>query len=382
MDGRTDPDILISALADAATAEPDMARAMPGAYYTSPDLLALETTHLFKSEWICVGRVDEIPSPGDFLTYDILDEPVAVVRDADGTLRAMSNVCRHRAAPLLDGTGNARRIVCPYHAWTYDLAGQLIGAPHIPARADFDKADCRLPQYACETWQGFVFVNLDPAAPPLGPTLSDLDARIANYHFDELRTRYTTWEISQTNWKSLVENFMEGYHLSPLHKETLHPVNPTELCAHFPPGDAFFGYTVGFSPDMERAPRGHPDLSPKERDTCVMFCIPPNLMVGGGSDYSSFLCIEPFDTTSVRVKMGLFFYGDDWTDDEIDTAVSLFHDTMEEDKLVLDRIGRGLAAPSYAPGPLAPAAFEGCIHDLQKYIANRLGHLLADLSAN
>lgn len=366
------PDDVAAALTRARDAEHDRAWAMPGSYYTSEDMLAVEKSSLFAREWICVGRADELPEPGDYLAIDIVDEPVAIVRGQDGTLRALSNVCRHRGLPILEGTGRAGRLVCPYHAWTYDLRGQLIGTPRMPKREDFDKAECPLPEFALEVWQGFVFVSLNPNPPPLVERLAPLTEMIGNYHFEGMKTRYTAFEVWNTNWKSLVENFMEGYHLTPLHKETLHPVNPTELCAHYPPGEAHFGCFAGFSPDMERVRRGHPDLSDKEIDTCVMIAVPPNLLIGGASDYSSFLCIEPLETNSVRVKLGLFFHGDDWSEADVDRAVVLFQETMAEDKTVLDQIARGLRSSRYRPGPLAPAAFEGCIVDLQKYLARRL----------
>ena len=369
-------DNISSALERACAADRDRGRAMPGAYYLDPDFLALEMRTLFAREWVCVCRAEEIAAPGDYIATEIASEPVAVVRGTDGTIRALSNVCRHRAMPLLDGTGHAGRLVCPYHAWTYDLAGQLIGAP-LMDRSDPAMRECRLPEFACEVWHGFVFVALDAHAPPLAPRLAPLEALIAPYHFGEMTTRYTATEIWETNWKSLTENFMEGYHLTPLHKETLHPVNPTRLCADMAPGEAHFGYTVGFSPDMARERRGHPDLTEADLDTCVMFAVPPGLLVGGASDYSSFLCLEPLSPQRVRVRMGLFFHGD-YSEAEVAEAARLFHDTMEEDKTVLDRIGRGLASAHYTPGPLAPPAFEGCVTDLARWVARRL---LPEISA-
>ena len=374
------PAEIVDALNRAAGSSHDAAHAMPGAFYVSARMLEAERAHLFGREWICVGRADEIPEAGDYMTYDILDEPVVVVRGEDAEVRALSNVCRHRAMPIVQGTGRARRMVCPYHAWTYDTKGRLIGAPQIGKRADFDTSSCRLPEFRCEIWQGFVFVTLDQDAAPLRPRLSALDAIIGNYHFEQMKTRYVEHEIWHTNWKCLVENFMEGYHLSPLHRKTLHPVNPTSLCEHFPAGDAHFGYFAGFSPDMKRNKIGHGDLTDEQLDTCVMFAVPPNLVIGGGSDYSSFLCIEPQTTNSVRVKLGLFFHGDGWSGAAVDHAVDLFQRTMEEDKIVLDEIGRGLNSAHYRPGPLAPAAYEGCILDLHQYIARRLHHVVSGLA--
>ena len=359
------------ALRNAAHADYTDAWAMPGAYYTSEAMLAAERD-LFAREWICVGREDELPAGGGFLATQILDEPIVITRSPEGGLKALSNVCRHRAALISEGSGAARRLVCPYHAWTYDLGGQLIGTPGLHARGDFQKSACRLPEFPCETWQGFVFVNLDPDASPLAPRLAGLKDQIKAYHFEQMATRYTTHETWATNWKSLIENFMEGYHLTPLHKETLHPVNPTSLCRHTPSGDGHFGYTVGFSPDMERVRRGHADLTEEQIDTCVMIAVAPNLLIGGASDYSSFLCVEPHAPMETSVKLGLMFHGDDWTDADVEQAVVLFQDTMREDKLVLDRIGRGLRSARYSPGPLAGPDLEGCVLDLHKYLASRL----------
>ncbi len=123
---------------------------------------------------------------------------------------------------------------------------------------------------------------------------------------------------------------------------------------------------------MQREKKGHPELTEKQIDTCVMFAVPPNLLVGGASDYSSFLCIEPITATRTRVRMGLFFHGDEWTEAQVETAVRLFHDTMDEDKVVLEQLARGLRSAHYVPGPLAPAAYEGCVLDLHQYVARRL----------
>jgi phenylpropionate dioxygenase-like ring-hydroxylating dioxygenase large terminal subunit len=102
---------------------------MPKAVYTSPDFAKAEEEHIFAKEWLCAGRADALPNPGDYLTMVIAGEPVIILRDRDGVLRGMSNVCRHRMSTLLEGRGNVRSIVCPYHAWTYNLDGSLRGAP-------------------------------------------------------------------------------------------------------------------------------------------------------------------------------------------------------------------------------------------------------------
>ncbi len=218
----------------------DQAWSMPKSYYTNPDVLAIERQHLFGNEWICIGRTDEIAKSGDYMTFQLCDEPLIAVRGEDGKIRVLSNVCRHRGALLADGRGNTHRLVCPYHHWSYDLEGKLAGAPRMDVHKTFDKAACRLPKFAAEEWHGFLFANLSTNPPPLAPRLAGLASLIRNYHMEEMKLRYVADEIWHTNWKCLIENFMEGYHLSPLHKTTLHPVNPTKLCTPFPGGRRLF----------------------------------------------------------------------------------------------------------------------------------------------
>jgi phenylpropionate dioxygenase-like ring-hydroxylating dioxygenase large terminal subunit len=206
----------------------------------------------------------------------------------------------------------------------------------------------------------------------LASRLAELETLIRPYHLEQMALRYLAEEVWETNWKCLVENFMEGYHLTPLHPETLHPVNPTRLCRHFPPGDAYFGYNAGFSPTLPRSQKGHPELTEAQAGNCVMFAVPPGLVVGCAGDYSSFLCIQPEAADRVRVKMGLIFFGADWPQDKVDWAVDLFQRTMAEDKAVLVQLMRGLNSRHHAAGPLAGADLEGPVLDFYDYLGTRL----------
>ena len=365
------------ALKQSETSGYDEAWSMPKSYYTDENVLALERDHLFAREWICVGRVEEVPKPGDYMVFVLCNEPIIVVRGEDNTIRAMSNVCRHRGALLAEGRGNNKRLVCPYHHWSYDLEGKLAGAPRMEAHKNFDRSNCRLPRFATEEWNGFLFVCLAEGAPPLAPRLAPLAKLIHNYHVEQMKMLYVADEIWETNWKCLIENFMEGYHLSPLHKTTLHLVNPTRLCTHLPAGESYFGYNAGYSPDLPRSQKGHPDLTDAEADNCVMFAIPPGLVSGIGGDYSSFICIQPETASRVRAKLGLIFYGEDWPQAAVNHAVTLFNATMAEDKAVLVDLMRGMASSHHARGPLAPADFEGPVLDFYRFYSKRLSPVLS-----
>jgi phenylpropionate dioxygenase-like ring-hydroxylating dioxygenase large terminal subunit len=355
----------------------DSAWTMPADFYTDPAVLALEAAQLFAKEWICIGRTEEIARPGDYMSFQLCNEPLIAVRDGDRKLHVLSNVCRHRGTILAAGSGNAPLLVCPYHHWSYDLKGRLKAAPRLDAHKSFDRASCRLPEFPCEEWLGFLFTSLKPDPQPLSPRLAPLTARLRNYHMESMSLKYLATEVWDTNWKCFVENFMEGYHLSPLHRTTLHAVNPTRLCTRFEAGDAYFGYNAGYSPDLSRSNKGHPDLAAAEADNCVMFAIPPGLVSGCGGDYSSFICLQPEAVDRVRAKMGLIFHGDGWAQADVERAVQLFIATMAEDKAVLVNLMRGMRSARHQRGPLAPADFEGPVLDFYRYCNRRLGNAIA-----
>lgn len=355
----------------------ERARSMPRQFYVDPSMLALEIEQLFMREWVCVGRAEEVAEPGDFFAFMLGKEPGVAIRGKDNKVRAFSNVCRHRGVPLARGRGNRHLLTCPYHAWSYDHFGRLVGAPGLDPRDDFERAECRLPEFACTLWQGFIFVCLAENPPALEPQLAGLEALVAPYHMEEMTLRYLSDEVWPMNWKCMIENFMEGYHLTPLHRETLHPVNPTKLCSHFPPGEAYFGYNAGFSPTLPRPQGGHPSLTDDQARNCVMYAIPPGLVVGCAGDYSSFICVQPEGVDHVKLKMGLIFFGADWPQDRIDWAVDLFQKTMAEDKTVLVELMQGLNSRFHQPGPLARADYEGTTWDFYKYLHRKLGAAMA-----
>lgn len=205
------------------------ATTLPSGAFTSSDVYASETERIFEREWLCAGRADQISEPGDYFTLDLLDEKLVIVRGSDNEIRVLSRVCRHRAADVVQGAGNTRSFQCPYHSWTYRLDGQLLGAPFMEGAEGFDKESCRLPALRSELWEGWIFVNFDAEAAPLGPQLEPLSKRLANYGMSEMVAVHTATFESPFNWKVLVDNFMEAYHHIAIHGDTLEPSFPARL---------------------------------------------------------------------------------------------------------------------------------------------------------
>jgi phenylpropionate dioxygenase-like ring-hydroxylating dioxygenase large terminal subunit len=350
----------------------ERSRAMQAAYYTSPEFLGVERERIFRRQWVCIGHAGEIPHAGDYFTTELIDEPLLAVRDEGGAVHVLSNVCRHRGNIVATGAGNAKGFVCGYHAWSYGLDGRLLAAPLLAARADFDKRACRLPRLATELWQGFIFVNLDGSAAPLKPSLLPIDPYIHNYHPEERHFLFGVEEVWNTNWKCLAENFMEGYHLSPLHAGTLHDITPTALCKKLPDGPAFTGYRARFAPECpERGPY-HADLTDEERRSDVFYCIYPSFVVGFCPHFTIYMCLRPLTVDTVGIRWGLTGVTNDREASVTRDYIALCKAFCAEDRDALERLQRGLKSRLYKPGPLAPDDFEGTVWDIAQYMARQL----------
>lgn len=352
------------------------ARALSAGFYISPQYLEFERQRLFRDAWVCVGHVGAIPQVGDYFTTEFVDEQLLVVRETASQIRVMANVCRHRGSPVMQGAGHAARFTCGYHGWTYALDGRLVAAPLMQAGEHFDKRECALKTFVSEVWQGYIFVDLEGAAPPLAPQLQSIEPFIRNYHPAEQHFLYETEEVWKTNWKCLVENFVEGYHLSPLHAKTLHAVTPTALCEKLPSGPAFTGYRANFHADCPERGPFHPDLTDQERRSDVFYCIYPSFVVGFCPHFTLYMCIRPLSVDTLGVRWGVTGVPDDPAAAEVRDYVRFCKAFCDEDRAQLERLQIGLTSPSYRPGRLAPDDYEGTVWDLIQYMARRLGQAL------
>ena len=170
-------------------------------------------------QWICHG--EKLRDPGSYVTEDVAGMPIVAVRGSDGELRAFYNVCKHRAHHLLSGEGTTNNIVCPYHAWSYDLGGQLKSARHTTNLTDFDVSTVCLDQVQVEEFGGFIYVNLDATAAPLAEQSGELAAEIAQWAPDvkDLTFAHRLSYTINSNWKNVVDNFLECYHCHVAHKD-------------------------------------------------------------------------------------------------------------------------------------------------------------------
>lgn len=193
----------------------------PGVIYNDPAILEHEKEVVFRKDWLCIGRADEIPNPGDYLTQRIVGEPVLLCRKEDGSIAAYSNTCLHRGVEVASGQGNTKEFTCPYHGWLYNLEGQLLGASYMRDSEGFDRKNCRLPTLPVAVWQGWIFLSLNLKPEPFERYIADFDEKFGYIDMGKLKLGLKREIPLRCNWKLMVENFIDFYHVGILHKDTI-----------------------------------------------------------------------------------------------------------------------------------------------------------------
>jgi phenylpropionate dioxygenase-like ring-hydroxylating dioxygenase large terminal subunit len=295
------------------------ARTLPATIYTDEEFFAFEKEAIFAQEWICLGRVSDVPNPGDFVNVEIIGERLTLVRSHDNDVRVLSPVCQHRGMLVSEGRGNCRAFKCAYHHWTYGLDGSLVGAREMDRTEGFERSEWGLPSLPVEIWQGFVFTSLKADPEPLSPRLTKLDALFANYELDICVSRRSFESPSMPwNWKVMFENFNDGYHASRLH-QGVHDFCPSNRSDFLPYAehDAAIARTNGFLfPDggfnaLQKAllPT-FPKLTDEEHARAAFALLPPTLCLGVAPDQAFYFLIRPKDAGHIEVEVHYLFHPD------------------------------------------------------------------------
>jgi choline monooxygenase len=211
----------LNTLADGFDAVPQRSFSLPARAYIEQGYIDVEQRAIFYKSWQYVGHIGQLSKPGDYVAIDIQGRPVVALRDREGVLRAFYNVCRHRGHELVQGEGNIKSIICPYHAWCYQLDGSLFSARHSELMENFSFDDFGLMPVQIEEFCSMIFVNLDPVAPSLASQSGDLAGEIRHYapDLDTLTHSHRLTYRIKANWKSVVDNFLECYHCAVAHKD-------------------------------------------------------------------------------------------------------------------------------------------------------------------
>ena len=360
----------------------EQATAMPPGVYTSEAFLQAEQQKIFAKDWICVGRASALPKTGDFVTHELAGQPIFVIRGSDGHLRAMSNVCLHRMSSLLEGSGNRRKITCPYHAWTYDLDGALRSAPAMELNKSFCKQNYKLPQIRCEEWLGWIMVSLNPDAPDVASQLSELQGLIADFEMENYIQTFHETHIWDTNWKILAENFMESYHLPVCHAGTIGGLSKLSemVCV---PGSPAFNYHTILKDDglpIALAHRDNTRIKGERRRMTFLLAIYPSLMITLTPGYFWYLSLLPHGVGQVHITFGGGMAPEFANSSDAQTHFtqlkSLLDEVNVEDRGCTEKVFKGLNAKAARPGHLSH--LERPNYDFAQYLAERVGGFQRD----
>lgn len=340
----------------------DRASTIPGVWYTDRRVEELERKTVWSRSWQMVARAAQVTEPGQFVTATVGGEPIVVVRGADGELRAFFNVCRHHAAAVMTAPcGKVDRMRCPYHGWTYDLAGKLRGVPEFDGVREFDKAQTGLVPVAVATWESFVFVHLDPDPVPLDAYLGALVGQVAPLGLGTLQfCERREYELA-CNWKVFVDNYLDGgYHVPHLHPGLSSILDYTEYTI-----ENFERFCLQSSPIDTRG--GDAMTAAVRRGRALYYWVYPNLMLNWYEGYLDTNLVIPLGID--RVKVIFEFYFDDVSEARAarnNQSMDVSEKIQDEDHAICESVQRGLSSRAYGAGRLSVRreAGENLFHNL------------------
>lgn len=330
----------------------------PSTWYTDPALYRLERTAIFQRSWQPVAHTGQLPPPGSWLGGCLMDVPWLLMRQADGTLQAFHNTCRHKGAVLTNGVGFGEALTCPFHAWVYGLDGRLRRAPRLGAIEDFDRDAMSLPPMGLALWGPLVMVHPDPAAPPPEVQLPELSAMLAGSGWAELQHVATGRYTIASNWKVFVDNYLDGgYHI-----DHMHPTLSAQLSMESYRTLTFERSSVQRSDGAtEESDLVDFDITERMGAEALYGWIYPSFTInryGPGMDTN---LVIPTGPESCEVVFD--FYFPPGTDpDFIAASVRQSDITQKEDVAICAAVQQGLRSPSYDRGRYAPRWEIGELH--------------------
>jgi choline monooxygenase len=346
----------------------ERASTLPARCYFQPEFLLCEQRQVFSNTWQLVGRSEKVSRPGEYFTCSVAGEPIIVVRGADDKLRALSNVCRHRAGPVASGEGARRAFQCGYHGWTYDLNGHLIATREFEGVEGFSPAENCLPEFRAEVWNSLVFVNLDRNSVSLEIYLDDLPQRLEHRELGRMRfAARKDWEIN-CNWKVYVDNYLEGYHIPVVHPSLNREIDYSRYRT-----ETRRNYSIQHSPiRADRAERLRIDDN-SDSNEAQFFWIFPNLMLNVYPDNYSTNLIVPLGPERTLTIFEWYFLEPEREEvqENLRATISFSDEIQLEDIAICEAVQRGLHSATYVNGRYCVKRENG-VHHFHGLLAERL----------
>jgi phenylpropionate dioxygenase-like ring-hydroxylating dioxygenase large terminal subunit len=349
--------------------DPDADWSLPGWLYHDPEYFEVEVARVIRPSWQIVCHASDIAKPGDYHTLDYIGESVIAVRGEDGVVRAFANVCRHRAMRLVEGpAGCAKKLVCPYHAWAYELDGRLTG---VPMKADYpalDLAKNGLAPVGIEIWNGFVFVRLeDDGGPSVAEMMAPYAQEIAPYRLAEMRTiSPVRLRERAVNWKNVGDNYSDNLHIPVAHAGLTRLFGKSYAIEAQPHVDKMSGYLVDKPSNdrWERLYQAHlprvEHLPEKQQKLWLYYKLWPNVAFDLYPDQVDFMQWLPLSPTTSVLREMAFALPDAEMSDEGRRTMKLVRyanwrinrTVNAEDTWLISRVQQGMASQSYTAGPI------------------------------
>lgn len=357
---------------------------LPGSFFTSSEILELEKQHFFSNSWFCIGLETDVPQDGDVYPVTILDQPLLIIRDKNSKVRVYHNVCSHRGTQLINKPRRCATIVCPYHAWSYSLDGNLINTPHVGGEninecKEINKVKSGLVEARSGIWAGLIFVNLSGNKPdfedfilPLSERWKRIDVSLLE-HVKDVGQR----PKFNANWKLVVENFVESYHLPWVHN-SMDSFNPMGAHYQILGGDSYIGQGVkAHNPTDGYAGifNPFPGLSEEEYGTGESMYLPANLIIICMADFFFANIVTPVSPTLTAERIEMFLIGESATDPQLQYERQQLMDILcqvnNEDIGICEKVQKGRTSSAFAGGVFAPLQ-ETTTLQFQKLLAQKL----------
>ena len=336
---------------------------LPAWTYDDPDFFAAEVEAVFAPSWQVVCHISDIAGKGDWHSLDFLGESIIVIRGQDDVVRAFTNVCRHRGSRLLDGSsGCAKKLVCPYHAWTYELDGRLSGVPDSASYPGLDKSQHGLVPVALEIWQGFIFVRLKDEGPSVADMMAPYETMIAPYRFDELTANgRVTLRPRDVNWKNVGDNYSDGLHINVAHPGLTRLFGKSygvEATTHVDRmwGDVIDKPSANWSERMyQRLLPSVPHLPENRQRHWLYFKLWPNVAFDIYPDQIDFMQWLPVSPTKCLIREISYVLPDERREMKAARYLNwrINRQVNAEDTELIARVQSGMASRSYSVGPLS-----------------------------
>ncbi len=347
---------------------------LPGWVYHDPDFFKTEMERVIRPSWQVVCHVSDVSGAGDWHSLELLGTNIVVIRGDDGELRAFNNVCRHRASRLLDGSdGCAKKLVCPYHGWTYERDGRLSGVPNKADYVGLDMGTLGLNKVALEVWQGFVFIRLAGQGPTVAEMMAPFEEMVAPYRFPEMRAfGRVTLRPRALNWKVIADNYSDGLHI---------PVAHPGLTRLFGRGygieakdhvDRMWGDLVD-RPSANPSERAYQHFLPRvdhlpadKQRHWLYFKLWPNVAFDVYPDQVDFMQFIPVSPTQTIIREIAYALPDKRREMKAARYLNwrINRQVNAEDSILIERVQAGMASPSYLPGPLGES--EVCLRNFAR----------------